>query len=92
MVSKMFNIGLENVFFSNTPTLTVIMLMPQNTIVFEIKIPIVLLLAITLSINYLNKVNGAAFSLIMIMLRAKFLFVRMHPLAISNILSKGKKI
>ena len=32
------------------------------------------------------KVIGVAFSLIMIMLQAKFLFIKVHSLAVSNIL------
>ena len=36
------------------------------------------------------KVVGVAFSLIVIMLQAKFLYVRVHPLAVLDILPKGK--
>ena len=35
-----------------------------------------------------NKVIGVAFSLIVIMLQAKFLFVRVHSLVVSNILPR----
>ena len=50
------------------------------------KILILLLLTIAPRIHYFNKVSGVAFSLIVIMLQAEFLSVRVHLLAISNIL------
>ena len=66
-----------------------IMLVSQITIVFGNENPISLA-----SHNHTedplphNEVIGAAFSLIVIMLQAKFFFVRVHSLAVSNILSR----
>ena len=47
-----------------------------------------MLLIIAPQNHYLNKVNGVAFLLIVIMSQAKFLFVRIHALVISNIQKK----
>ena len=63
----------------------------RSLLFLGMKILVLLVLTIAPRIHYLSKVNGAAFSLIMIMLQAKFLFVRVHLLAISNILLEENK-
>ena len=83
----MFNTNLKNVSFSNSLTFTLIMLVLQITIVLGMKNPGTLA-SHNCTENPLpcNKVIGVGFSLIVIMLQAKFLFVKIHSLVVSNIL------
>ena len=86
-VSKNVEYQLKNVSFSNILTFTLMMLVLQITTVLGIKNPGTLASHnCTKDPLPCNKVFGAAFLLIMIMLQAKFLFVRVHSFVASNIL------
>ena len=88
MMSKnVYNSSLRMFLFSNTPTFTLIVLVLQITNILGMKNPGTLAShSCTEDPLLCIKVIDAAFLLIVIMLQTKFLFVRVHHLAFSNIL------